>query len=396
MVRILRYLLILASVLLIMSPAAAQNQLGRIYGKVTTVSGDVMEGRISWSDHETIWYHTFDGYYDFFDHNRDAYARQRKYLGRRPKSTESEFTVYFGDIVSIKRRGSRCVVLLKDGREYEVTEEDVGETLNINEVDYGKVDVSWRNLMEVEFMDEPESFRRSSDENAYPIYGKVHTRADIVFEGFIMWDNDETLSAHILDAKEGRKNREIPFSKIRSIRPRSRNSSEIVLMSGKEIIVSGSNDVDSGNRGLIVTDISIGRVEIEWRDVERVDFEHRVDAGSYSDFKPGKPLYGTVTDEDGEEYKGFIRWDDDESVTTDFLNGEAYRTKMTIRFANIKEIQRRTRKSAIVILKNGEKMLMRGSNDVDSGNRGIVILDKADDKEGIILSWDEFEKVVFK
>jgi hypothetical protein len=379
-----------------MNPAAAQNQLGRIYGKVTTVNGDVMEGRISWSDHETIWYHTFDGYYDFFDHNRDAYARQREYLGKRPKSTSSEFMVYFGDIASIKRRGSRCVVLLKDGREYEVTEGDVGETLSINEVDYGKMDVSWRSLEEVEFMDEPESFRTSSNENAYPIYGKVYTRDDVVFEGFIMWDNDETLSTHILDAKEGRKNREIPFSKIKSIRSRSRNSCEIVLMTGKEIIVTGSNDVNSDNNGLIVTDINIGRVDINWSDVEKVDFEHQVNEGSYSDFKPGKPLFGTVTDEDGEEHVGFIRWDDDESVTTDFLNGEAYSMKMTIRFTNIKEIQHRTRKSAVVILKNGEKMLMRGSNDVDSGNRGIVILDKADDKEGIILSWDEFEKVVFK
>ena len=47
-------------------------------------------------------------------------------------------------------------------------------------------------------------------------------------------------------------------------------------------------------------------------------------------------------------------------------------------------------------IKNGKELMMRGSNDVNSQNSGIVILEKTDDPDGILLEWDEFEKVTFK
>jgi len=396
MSRIQRIAMTAAAVMAITAAVNAQENLGRIYGKVTITGGEELEGRISWAGHETNWYNTFDASYDFYDQNREAYWRQREYLGRRPGDVTAQFIVYFGDIAVIDQKGSRAIITLKDGREYEVFDGDVGETVVVSDVEMGTVKVSWRNLDSVEFMDEPASYAQQADENAYPIYGKVLTQSDHVFEGYIIWDNDETLSTDVLDAKEGRSDRTIPFSKIQSIAPRTRRSSDVVLTSGREIILSGSNDVDSGNRGLFIADQNIGIVAVEWRAVERVDFDHTVPAVTYSDFTPGSPLYGIVVDADGEEHEGFIRWDDDEAMTTDFLNGEAHGYEIKAVLSNIKEIRRRTRKSALVILKNGEELLMRGSNDVNEDNKGIVVLERPDDREGLFFEWNDFEKVIFR
>jgi len=376
--------------------STAQEQLGRLYGKITLRDGDMLEGRIIWGDHETIWNHTFDANYDFYDHNRSAYWRQREYRQKRPGKVTAQFAVYFGDILTIERQGSRAVVVLKDEREYEVHGGDVGENIYVSDKGLGNVKIDWDDMEMVEFTNEPESYSRHAVENAYPIYGKVLTASDHVFKGFLLWDNDESLSSDIIDAEEGRYDRNIPFSKIKSIAPRSRRSSTVVLVTGKELVLSGTNDVNSENRGIVVADPNYGIVSIEWRDVERVDFEHNVPAMKYSDFKKGKPLYGTMTDDRGQEYTGFIRWDDDESMTSDFLNGESYNYEMKVAFGNIKEIRRRTRKSALVLFKNGVELRLSGSNDVNSGNKGIVILKNKDDEEGKLFEWDEFDKIVFK
>jgi len=377
------------------STLTAQAPLGRIYAKVTTRGGDVLEGRVSWGEHETIWHHLFNAEYDFYDHNRDAYYRQRELHGKRPRKLTAQFNVFFGQIVSIVPRGKRGIVILKDDKEYEVSSGDVGESLYINDKELGHVKVTWSDMENIEFLAEPVSYARYADENAYPIFGKVLTHSGHTFKGFLMWDNDESLSSDVIDGKEGRYERKIPFSRIKSIKPRTRRSSEIVLVTGKKIVLSGSNDVNDDNKGIFIVDPDY-EVQIEWRDVVRVDFEHNVPAMRYTDFKKGKYLYGTLIDDYGKEHTGFIRWDDDERTTNDFLDGESYGYTMRILFRNIKEIRRRTRKSALVFLKNGIELRMSEGNDVNSSNKGIVILKKFDDEEGELFTWDEFEKVIFK
>lgn len=391
-----RLLIALSIVMLAVSVVDSQEPVGRIYAKITLRDGDMLEGRVSWGEHETIWGHTFDASYNFYDHHRDAYYRQRELSGRRPGNLTAQFHVYFGDITRIERHGSRALVLLKDEREFEVYSGDVGESLYLSDVDLGKVKVKWNEIETIEFQDESKDFAKHSVENAYPIYGKITTRSDHVFNGFILWDNDESLSTDIIDAEDGRYDRNIPFSKIKSITPRSSRSSEVVLVTGKEMVLSGTNDVDKGNRGLVVTDPDYGIISIEWRDVDLVEFDHNVPAQKYSDFPKGKHLRGTLTDDRGKDFSGYIRWDDDESMTTDFLNGETYGYDVKLSFSKIKEIRRRTRKSAVVVMMNGVEFRLSGSNDVDSGNKGIVVLKNVDDEEGEIFEWDEFEKVVFK
>lgn len=397
-----KYCLVLSLLLVVLlaSPLYAQQRPGQIFGKITMRSGDEYTGRIIWGygekEHETIWNHTFDATYDFYDHYPEVYDRQRERGRNRFRASRSEFCVFFGNIAVLERDRNGAIIQLKDGRRFEVSSGDCGETITVIDTDMVKIRVVWRDMETVEFMDEPADYTRNSLINVYPLFGAVTTNANLTLTGFVLWDNDESLSNHILNGNERRERREIPFGRIRSITPLGRRSSEIELWTGRKIVLSGTNDVNSDNRGLIIADKNYGIAEIEWRDIETVVFERNVAGMRYSDFKAGKPLYGTLTDDRGEEHTGFIRWDDDENITTDFLNGEYNNVTMKLEFSNIAEIRRRSRNSAVAVLKNGQELLLRKSNDINYRNRGIVVLKNSDDPDGQLFEWDEFEKVVFR
>lgn len=104
-------------------------------------------------------------------------------------------------------------------------------------------------------------------------------------------------------------------------------------------------------------------------------------------------IYGEVHTQDDQVYEGRIRWDDHESMTYEFLDGELEGIPGMIEFGDIQTIQRRSSSSAVVKLNSGDALKITGACDVNDGNRGIFI--EADDGEVIRLSWDEFERVEF-
>ena len=104
-------------------------------------------------------------------------------------------------------------------------------------------------------------------------------------------------------------------------------------------------------------------------------------------------MYGTVEDEDGKKYTGYITWDDDEKFGWEILNGKYHDLDMEIEFNNIQSIRKRAFWGAEVTLKNGKKFRLEDSNDVNEDNKGIFI----EDEEGneIEVEWDDFEEVRF-
>ncbi|MCP4724781.1 MAG: hypothetical protein GY863_07080, partial [bacterium] len=210
----------------------------------------------------------------------------------------------FGYMVSMERRGSKAIVILKDGREYELEGDDVDESITLFDKDLGKMKVEWREMELIEFMDEPVDFKDHAEENARPIFGTVTTRAGLDFTGFMLYDNDESLSTDILDGKDGRREFKLAFGKIRSIEPFSRKGCEVTLWTGRKFELTGSNDVNNENRGIIVSDRNYGVAEVEWGDIDIIEFEQKVTGMRYSDFKRPEPLYGTLTDDRGDEITG--------------------------------------------------------------------------------------------
>src|SRR5690606_41893723 len=65
----------------------------------------------------------------------------------------------------------------------------------------------------------------------------------------------------------------IRFGDIASIEQRG-NASLVTLRSGRELLLSGTNDVNNSNRGIVVTEPTFGQARISWRNFDRLDL-HR-------------------------------------------------------------------------------------------------------------------------
>ena len=188
---------------------------------------------------------------------------------------------------------------------------------------------------------------------------------------------------------------EIPFSQIKIIRRDSRSAAWLELENGKKITLSGSNDVDSGNRGILVKDPQIGEVKIPWNDFDEVEIKHRVKKHlkNYDDFDGGYPLYGKVYARDGFKMKGYICWDNDEYFSNDVLDGRFSGFDINLEFDQIRSIEYHSRRSARVEIRGGETIKISGTNDVNSSNKGIWIMNREGEYE--VIKWEDFQKVIF-
>jgi len=377
-------------------------QQGRIYGKVYVRGREVFEGRIKWGDHETVWDDTFDGEREYFSKYKDykEYYRERDEERRRKGGYLTAQTSFkFGRIEWIERKYHNSVIVkLKDGREIEMRTGDAeDEDITINDLDFGDVVVKWRRFERVEFMDEPESYTKSMKYQNYPLFGTVESEEGIKFRGYIMWDNDESLSDHILDGNDDKGFKmKIRFDRIAEIEKVSRSEVKVTLRSGRETFLRGSNDINDENRGIIVKDPEYGNVKLIWRDFYRAVFEEKYEPRRYSDFSASGHLYGTVYTITNDSLVGYIRWDDDEAYACDILNGEFENFVMEIEFEQIKEISRYSRRAVIVLLKSGKEIEMRDSNDVNDDNKGIIVLEGPDREIGEYVHWRDFARVVFR
>ena len=178
------------------------------------------------------------------------------------------------------------------------------------------------------------------------------------------------------------------FGEIKSIRLLSSKRVEVTLQSGMKVEVNGSGYNDIGT-DIKIIDTEIGEIEIDWYRIEKIEFKN---TPSRLAQKFGEPLYGSVETYQN-TYTGYIQWDHDERLSTDKLDGDSEDGKVALQFDKISSIEGHMSRCKIV-LKSGRELDLRGSNDVNSGNRGIII---TDDKGMIIdVPWDEFKKLTLK
>ena len=116
-----------------------------------------------------------------------------------------------------------------------------------------------------------------------------------------------------------------------------------------------------------------------------------MDTPSNLNDKMGDPLYGTVEFYGG-EYTGFIQWDHDERLSEDILDGDNRDGDVKIEFGKLASIERE-RGGSNIVTKSGREMYLRGSNDVNGENRGIIV---TTDFGRVDIPWREFKKVTFK
>lgn len=399
--------------LLAFAAALASAEKGRIYGKIYTDRGDVLEGPIRWDKNEVCWDDMLDGYKERTEHadktTRHKYGdRDRKItlfgidIGSQEWGNTSQAAIAFGHVKELTPVDDDQVeLLLKSGRRVNLSQGSTDFGSGIREIvietkTEGEMELDWGDIDHIEFLEGGDVTSTFGPR----LYGTVTTSRAGDFTGWICWDMDEVFAGDIIDGSEHGRTRKIKFSQIAKIERLSSQASEITLRDGKVIRLEDSNDIDSGNRGVLITDPGLGRVTVSWDEFESLELKEPPSAAipAYADFDGGRRLQGTASDENGDKYTGYLRWDDDEEYTWEILDGSYRGVDFDIPFEKIQAIEKDTRRTTAITLWDGREFRLRDSNDVNDENKGIFVTSGEEGKKGgeqTELSWDDFARVDF-
>jgi len=385
--------------------SSASNNEGFLYGRLTTREGTKYEGRLRWDEEEAFWG-------DFFNSSKEenpwvdeAPRRARRDRGRQIEvfgfkvgslhdhmdDGSRQFVSRFGDIARIEPHGGdRVAVTLKSGTRFELEggSNDVEAKVRVWDAGLGVVTVEWRRIRSIEFLPTPASLAVAPAR----LHGKVATR-DGVFTGYVQWDQDECVGTDELDGETQDGDVELRMDTIRSIERRSRRSSAVTLDDGRQLVLSGTNDVDGDNRGIYVEDPRYGRVLISWDAFEKVDFTPAGSGPGYEAFRPGERLGGTVTTADGRKITGRVVFDLDESETTEMLDGERHDISYSIPFALVASIVPRNSGSKVTLV-SGEELSLEGTTDVSDDNNGVLVYEGGK-PQPTYVRWEDVERIDF-
>lgn len=388
----------------------AQNS-GFIYGEVHTEEGNTYTGQIRWGKEEAFWTDMFNAAKignDFIDdlpyeeerkfRERRKYRRENTIFGINISTTEWEnnsthqFSCQFGDIERIQVVShSRVNVILRGGQKIRLSGEgynDIGADVQIFSSNIGEIKMDWNDIEEVVFLNTPSGFRSAIGS---PLYGTVYTSQG-EFEGLIQWDKDERIGEDKLDGENSEGDFSIPFQNIKSI-ARSGRGVSVRLHEGRELRLSGTNDVNDGNRGIIITNPALGRVVVKWEDFDKVEFQKMDDVKlkPYRDFGDARKISASVLTREGVTYKGDIAYDLDESMELEILDGKIDDYEFQIPFRNIASIKPISGHRSEVVLNSGQKLILEDARDVSEGNDGVLIYKGSGDP--LYVSWAEVDEI---
>ncbi len=389
---------------LVAPPAAAERPTdGYLYGTVTTKGGTEYTGLLRWGDEETFWDDLFHSakeelpYREFAESAEEGRQDERwwEVFGRKLNirlgmTLESRvFIARFGDIQSIEVTGKGSAkVTMKSGSVYEVSgyANDVSAVITVRDPALGDVELEWQRIDTIVFKATPANVEPSGAR----LFGTVVTESG-TFEGFVQWDRQECLSVDRLDGKAEDGSMSVPMGSIRTIERRSKTSSRVTLVDGRELVLSGTNDVNDDNRGVLVEDPRYGRVEVPWSAFERVDLREPPSSGrGYDDYPPGVALEGRVTRHDGTQLSGRLVLDLDESESWEMLNGTAFDISYNIPLERVAAIEPHG-DSAKVTLRGGEELRLEDQGDVSDRNAGVVVVSPAGDPT--FVRWSDLKQI---
>jgi hypothetical protein len=403
------------SLVVLLGVPTAWAERGRIYGKIHTTRGDTLVGIIRWDKNESSWDDLIDGEKERDVTKVEAKAKRKKYADKDNEvsifgwhfssgdngdwGSMSESAISFGHIKKLTPvSDDGADLLLKSGKTVTITNSSTDLGSGIREIvietkNEGELELEWDDIKYIDFYDGGDV----QSDFGKRLYGTVTTERAGDYTGWICWDMDEMFTNDVIDGQERDRKREIKFSSIGTIVKISSQASTITTKDGKEIRLDNSNDIDSGNRGIVISDLKLGRITVDWDNFERLELkEPPQDAyPRYDDFDGGRPITGTVYSEDGDSYSGTVIWDLDEEYTWEMLNGKYRGISFDIPFENIKLIEKLSRRGTRVTLWDGQVLTLRDSNDVNEENKGIVTYTN-DKKTESHLDWDSFDRLEMK
>ena len=392
---------------------------GFIYGKITTIDGKNFQGPLRWGKEEVYWTDLFNASKEENDNlnylsreeerslNKQYEKSYRNWGGRwsrwfgngwvyiyHENKHQHQFVCQFGEIKTIKPTGSeKAEITLKNGNRIEVDGDgynDLAARVKIVDPEIGEIEISWSRIEIVEFMNTPSKL---IDKFGEPLYGTVVTHGGS-FTGFVQWDHDERVSSDKLDGDVEDGNVSIQFSNIRSIERNGSRGSYVELNSGRKMKLRGSNDVNSQNKGIVVTSEKLGRIDVPWKEFKMVTFQKPSEKQkSYDSFKSQNELTGVVKTTDGKSLTGKLIFDLDESFDFEVLQGKDDNIEYIIPFRTVSKIIPKNYDNSNVILKNGKKLTLGDAQDVSDKNSGVLVFENKN--KPTYISWNRIEEISF-
>lgn len=397
-----RVAIAVAALLVLAGPAFASD-VGYIYGRVETETGSKYKGQIRWGTEEAFWDDIFNATKaenenladldpQVLDEIRERHWNGWDLLGVGGGELTHLFAIRFGDLKRLEvRRHENVVAEFRNGEEIMLRggSNDVGAKITVMDPQQGRHEIPWNRIRTVEFLDTPAALE---DKLGEPIYGTVKSgRYD--FTGRIQWDNDETLTSDKLDGRTSDGKASLEFGDIASIR-KHRSGVQVVLESGEELYLTGTNDVNSENRGVVVIVPRLGSVKIGWDDFDAVTFSRAPSSGrSYAEYAKGRPLVGTVMTGNG-KWDGQIVFDLDESRDFELLHGKNGVTEYLIPFREIASIKPDGSRRSIVRLRMGLTIELEESQDVTRDNDGLLVF--AGGQKPRYIEWRDVDEIRFR
>ncbi len=393
--------------------ALAEANPGFLYGRVTTGDDVTYEGRLRWGrDEEAFWGDYFNGAKD--GNPWAAQVPPERLATRHPLTIFGfEFAPWgesidldrglmarFGDIARIEALSPfNARVTLKSGTVVDV------DRMDANDFDDGvrvwdvrgdvveAVDLAPQQIRTIDFLP-------TARLGAAPgrLHGTVRTQQGD-FTGFLQWNRQECIGSDTLDGRSADGDLGLRFDTLRSIARDSPDSSVVTLLDGRELVLSGSREVGSGNLGVYVDDLRYGRVLVSWTAFERVDFSPGGSGPAYGDFPPGRQLAGSVTTRAGRRLVGRLVYDLDESETIETLDVSSQGVTYMLPFSLVASIalpdrEERAARRARVFLHNGEALDLGLTGDLGERNAGLLVF--VNGRPGPeYVPWDEVEGIDF-
>ena len=395
--------------------AKAQENDMFMYGTLTTITGDTYTGPIRWGDDEVYWAEMFNArkmsndFLKFLSNSEveklSEEAEGNSWLGinlnilsiwdNKYSKSSKRFDTRFGDIKSVEPvRGERARLTLKNGVILEVDKtnhEDIGATIRVYDYELGELKFKWSRIEKIEFKQATGNVREAFGK---PIYARVDAGRKGTFSGLVHWGEDERFLEETIDGKDRNGDRSIPFRSIAKIENR-RGGVDITLRSGREFFLTGTEDVNSSNSGIVVNDPNIGQVKVPWKYFMEMEILDEVPQGfGFNDFPVSQGLNATVITIEGEKHEGLLAYDLDEAWEFEILDANDDEVEFKIPMRNIKNIIPKNYNYSSVVLRDGTDLLLGGSNDVSDGNNGVLIFTTKDEKP-IYVRWSKIDEIIF-
>ena len=406
--------IVLTVLLTVSCCGVAANPEPIIFGTVTETNGQTYTGSIRWGDQETFLSDIFNGRKiatvgiehlsddeknDLTDHQPGPRATignvHITFKSFRKEIELPYFNVPFGSVkqLEIDNKKNLFTATLQDGSTIVSdgsSSNDLSSDIFVKNLQGETKEFELNELSLITFAKAPATALTFGD----GIYGTV-TSSIGTFEGRVMWDKDERLTYEELDGEDESQDYEIKFSDIKSIE-KNGNASIVVLRNETTLNLTGTNDVNNGNRGIWVDHPDLGRVEIEWSQFKKLVIEDVsvkwLDFDDYANIT--KPLKGQVELKDGSKLDAdSITYDMNQQSSSELMQVDVNEANREIPLRTIQKINVKHEQAVEFLLQDQTTILAYGNRSVTRENNGILIRSQGTHRW---IPWEQVQAVTFK